>query len=330
MSKYSLEKTKCPLCSSDKSEIYIKNARELYNDMEEYFNVEVCKDCGHYFTNPRPTKETIGYFYPDNAGYYKPKVYKEPTSYFYKVYKSILNRYFEYNLDVEISPILTNLVYLFKRNYFFTTHIPKFKKDGKLLDIGCSFGNYLIKMKSFDWDVYGTEINEKAVKFANSQLGLENVQNLFFEENNFKKKYFDVVNMNMVLEHVYDPNMTIKKIYDILKNNGELMLSVPDISGFEAQFHKEFAYTLQVPEHLHHFTPKTIKKLLENNGFEVVKIVHQNSDRDFVAPFQYKDNKVLAKFFHNQFIRKVFVKLFINFLAMIGKTSRMSIYARKK
>lgn len=328
--KYELEYIPCPLCGGDKSSIYIQNAKELYNDMDEYFNVEVCDECGHYFTNPRPTKETISYFYPDSAGYYSPSKYKEPKSFLYNSYKSVLNDYFNYKLKTKKTFFLSSLMFFFKKSHFYTSHIPIFKKDGKLLDIGCSYGNYLIKMKNFGWNVYGTEINEKAVKFANEELGLQNVQNIFFEDNSFEKKYFDVVNMNMVLEHVYDPSLTIKKVHNILKDEGELIFSVPDISGYEAKLHKEFAYTLQVPEHLHHFTPKMITKLLEDNGFEVIRIVHQNSDRDFVAPFNYKGDKFLSKVFHNKIIRKTVIKLFINFLAFMGKTSRMSIYARKQ
>jgi len=330
MPEYQLENVSCPLCGSCNSTIYFSNVKELYNSMDEYFNIETCQDCGHFFTNPRPTRETIGYFYPDSAGYYTPTQYREPSSFIYRIYKSVLNHYFDYKLKSEHMFFLTSIMFFFKKSYFYTSHIPKFKEGGKLLDIGCSYGNYLIKMKNFGWDVYGTEINEKAVQFANDDLCLENVQNIFFEEHNFKEKYFDVVNMNMVLEHVYDPHLTIKKVYDVLKEDGELMLSVPDMNGYEVKLHKKFAYTLQVPEHLHHFTPQTLKKLLEENGFEIVRIVHQNSDRDFVAPFNYKNNRFFLTLFRNKFVRKVFVKPFISLLAMMGKTSRMSIYARKK
>lgn len=329
MKKYSLETIDCPLCKASDYSIYIKSAKELYNNLDEYFNVQMCENCGHYYTNPRPTKETISYFYPDEAGYYTPTIYKEPSGFFYKIYKSILNLYFGYNLDVNIPPIFTKIVFFFKKSYFYTSHIPRFKANGKLLDIGCSYGNYLVKMRNFGWDVYGTEINSKAVEFAQNNLKLKNVKNIFFEEYPFKGEYFDVVNMNMVLEHVYDPSFNIKKIYDILKKDGGLMISVPNMDGFEAKLHKEYAYTLQVPEHLHHFTPKRITKLLEDNAFEVIRIVYQNSDRDFVAPFGYKNSKFYYKLFHNKIIRKIFVKSFINLLSMLGKTSRMSIYARK-
>jgi len=329
MDKYNLENINCPLCNSNRSTIYIKNAKELYNDMDEYFNVERCEDCGHYFTNPRPTMDTIEYFYPDSAGYYQPNKYKEKSGWSYEVYKKILNIFYGYNLNTNSNDIIARIIYLLKKRTIEVSHIPKYIENGKLLDIGCSYGNYLKKMETLGWEVYGTEINEKAVEYANEKLKLD-VDNIFFEENQYVDSFFDIVNMNMVVEHIYEPNNTIKEVARILKNNGQLMLSVPDISGFESTFYKQYAYGLQVPEHLQHFTPRTITILLEQNGFKVEKIVHQNFDRDLVASAGYMKNKLLSKILDNKFVRKTVVKLFVTILANIGKTSRMSIYARKQ
>jgi len=135
--------------------------------------------------------------------------------------------------------------------------------------------------------------------------------------------------MNMVLEHMYYPMQIVQKVHNILKPNGQLIISVPDISGFESSFYKAYAYGLQVPEHLHHFSPKTVRLLLEENGFNVEKIVHQNFDRDLVASAGYMQNNRLSKILRNKIIRKTFVKFFVSLLAVMGKTSRMSIYARK-
>ena len=329
MLKYDFELINCPLCNSSEYNVYIENAKELYNDMDEYFNVCKCNKCEHIFTNPRPTKGTIDYFYPDKAGYYQPVDYQEHSGLKYEIYKKILNIFYGYKLKTNINSIFATLVYILKKRYIQSSHIARFKERGKLLDIGCSYGSYLKKMQFLGWDVYGTEINKEAVKYAKENLNLDNIKNSFFEDTNFKKDFFDVVNMNMVLEHVYEPELTVKKIYGILKLNGQLMISVPDISGFESLFYKQYAYGLQVPEHLHHFSPKTIKQLLENNGFKVEKIIHQNIDRDLVSSAGYMKNKILSKILSNKFVRKTFVKLFISFLALIGKTSRMSIYARK-
>lgn len=330
MKKYDLELINCPLCHSASYSIYIKNAKELYNNLDEYFNVCRCNQCEHFFTNPRPTIKSIAYFYPDNAGYYNPSTYIEPKGFQYRVYKQILNVLYGYQLQTDVSTVVAYSVYFFKQRQIKVSHLPEFIEDGKLLDIGCSYGNYLKKMQTLGWKhLYGTEINENAVTYACEKLHLNNVQKSFFEESDFSRDFFDVVNMNMVLEHVFNPNITMQKVNKILKPNGQLMISVPDISGFESRFYKQYFYGLQVPEHLHHFSPKTITELLEKHGFIVEKIVHQNFDRDFVASSGYMKNKLLSKVLSNKIIRKTFVKLFVFILANMGKTSRMSIYARK-
>lgn len=297
--------------------------------MDEYFDVCVCSECGHKFTNPRPTMETIKYFYPDSAGYYQPAKYIEPSGFKYKVYKKILNIFYGYDLETNVNSILAILIYFLKKRQIEVSHIPIFKAKGKLLEIGCSYGYYLKDKENLGWEVYGIELNEKAVQYAKDELNIKNIKCDFFENIEYEDNFFDAVNMNMVLEHVYDPCFVIKKINNIMKKGGELMISVPDIAGFEAKIYKQYFYSLHVPEHLHHFSPKTITKLLEKNGFKVERIIHQNFDRDLVASAGYMPNKLLSKFLSNKIIRKTIVRGFVWTLSILGKTSRMSIYATK-
>ena len=70
---YELETVPCNFCGSDVYSIYIKDAKDLYNRLEGTFSVATCNRCGFKFTNPRPTIDTIVYFYPDTAGYYRPE-----------------------------------------------------------------------------------------------------------------------------------------------------------------------------------------------------------------------------------------------------------------
>lgn len=327
--KYELETINCNYCGSDKYRIYIKDARELYNGLDGTFNVVECKECGFRFTNPRPTRDTIGYFYPDTAGYYKPEKPRQRSGLKQRFVNSILSNYYGYKLK-RLPKFLDFPVYLLYRlkRKMDMFHIPMFVENGKLLDIGCSWGGYLYKMKKLGWDVYGVEINKKAAKFAVDEFGLK-VKNGSIDEISFEDTFFDVINMGMVLEHLYDPTDALYKANKILKINGWLILSIPDISGFEASLYKDKAYTLQVPQHLNHFTPKTIRLFLKKTGFKAEKIVHHKSDTDIIKSASYLENKILFNAVNNKLIRKIFVKPFVKFLSLIGKTSRMTVYARK-
>jgi len=329
MKQYNVETVNCPLCHSSRYELYIENAKELYNNLDEYFNVTKCIQCTHIFTNPRPTQDTIEYFYPNTAGYYQPPETIMKQGFPYEVYKKILNIFYGYHLESKSNFLLASIVGFLKKRQIETSHMPRYIKNGKLLDIGCSYGSYLHKLNQLGWNVYGTEINEKAIAYAKKEFNLINIENNFFENTKFEDLSFDVINLNMVLEHMYDPHITMDMISKILKDKGQLILSVPDIKGFESSVYKQYAYGLQVPEHLHHYSPKTIKTLLSKHGFIIEKIVHHNFDRDLVASAGYMQNKRLSNFLKNKFIRTSVVKIFVWFLALIGKTSRMSIYAKK-
>lgn len=215
---YKLEIVLCPLCGNEKYSVYIEGAKDLYNNLEGEFNVVKCDNCNFAYTNPRPTRETISYFYPDSAGYYQPDEKKEVKKEKLKerLFKSCLSRYYGYNMPKCIG-LLDYFYHVFYKKKFYKKHIPHFVNKGKLIDVGCSYGKWLKQMKDFGWDVYGIEFNESAVEYAQTQLGLQNVALGSVENVPFEDAYFDVVHMSMVLEHVHDPVNVLKKVSQIMK-----------------------------------------------------------------------------------------------------------------
>jgi 2-polyprenyl-3-methyl-5-hydroxy-6-metoxy-1,4-benzoquinol methylase len=327
---YILETVNCPVCGGNNYKPYITDAKELYGGTDNFFNVVKCCDCQMIFTNPRPTKDTIGFFYPDSAGYYQPDSRNKDNSIEEKITKTVLANYYGYQFE---SPFGKFWAFLFKKIFWHklaVAHIPRFVPGGRLLDIGCSWGSFAAKMTRYGWEVHGIEINKKAVEYAKNTLGLNNIFNGFFDEYKCPEDFFDVVHMSMALEHIHEPAECLNRVYKFLKKGGQLILSVPDISGFEARIYGKYAYTLHVPQHLNHFSPVTIKSMLNKTGFTVKKIVHQSSAKDLVASAQYLDNKLPHRILKSKPVRRIFVKPFVFLLSRCGKTSRMSIYAESR
>lgn len=322
----------CDFCnSSDFSEIM--SSKDYYNQIPGEYHIVKCNNCGLIYTNPRPTKQNIAEYYPDNAGYYEPKAANFNNfrnRIIYRIYREYMNYPGRKNFFVKI---LLLPVFLWIYRDIKISGIPKFKKHGNLLDVGCSYGSFLYKMKYLGWSVSGLEFNKKAADYGRNYLKL-NIKNADFDFFETNEKY-DVITLRMVLEHVFSPKDTLLKVYKLLNNNGQIIFSIPDFNGFESKLYKNYAYTLQLPTHLTHFTPETIKKYLSSIGFANIKIYHQKSDRDFIAPLSYKkrdgaSNNISENILHNKIIRKTAIRLFINFMSLIGKTSRMTIYAEKK
>ncbi len=326
---YFLETINCPICGENNYKPFLTNAKENYGGSDNYFTLVKCRDCQMVFTNPRPTKETIGFFYPDSANYYQPKIRNKDNTFEEKTAKTILANFYGYKFQPPCGKFHAFVLNKLFRHKLAVSHIPRFVEGGKLLDVGCSYGEYASRMARYGWDVYGIEINKKAVEYAQNTLGLKNIYNGFFDSYQCPDEFFDVINMSMVLEHLHEPAQCLNRIYRLLKKGGQLIISVPDISGFEAKIYGKYHYSLHAPQHLNHFSPATIKAILNKTGFTVKRIVHQSAAKDMTESANYLDNKLLYKILNLRFVKKTFVKPFVFLLSKLGKTSRMSIYAVK-
>jgi len=332
--KIRFEETNCDFCGSKRYEL-ILNAKDHYNGIPGKFTVVKCSDCGLVYTNPRPTKNSMSFFYPDSAGYFIPTVTLDRGGFKKKREDILLREYYGYFPKIKrhiLTKMILSLFYLWTYRELKISGLPHFVKNGSILDIGCSYGGFLSKMKKLGWKVKGIELNKKSAEWGKRNFGLE-ILNTDIDHFKTNEK-FDVITMGMLLEHVYSPKKVLKKVKNLLKPNGILIMSLPNFGGFEAKLYGKYAYTLHVPNHLTHFTPSTIKRYLILAGFKNIKIYYQKVDRDFIAPLRYmhedgKNMDFLFKILSNRLIRKTFVKLFINMISILHRTSRMTVYAYK-
>jgi len=92
---------------------------------------------------------------------------------------------------------------------------------GKLLDVGCSYGNFLLIAKNKGFEVYGMEVNETAVEIARKKYNLNVVKALTFDEllEDFKGPY-KVITAFEVIEHIEKPLEFLQGVYNLLDNTG--------------------------------------------------------------------------------------------------------------
>jgi 2-polyprenyl-3-methyl-5-hydroxy-6-metoxy-1,4-benzoquinol methylase len=118
----------------------------------------------------------------------------------------------------------------------------------------------------------GVEISGSA-DYAAEALKLDVRKGDLFEAR-FRDALFDVVTLYHVLEHTHDPSSVCKEIARILKEDGHLVIQVPNADSWQYRLFKERWAAFDVPRDLFYFTPRTIKALLAKAGFEVVKVDH--------------------------------------------------------
>ncbi len=146
----------------------------------------------------------------------------------------------------------------------------------RLLDVGCGEGSFLLAARKQGWIVAGTEISEERARTAGIEVrkSLEDVSEL---------GPFHCVTSWHSLEHFEDPRSTLSRIRDLLVPGGGVVVAVPDAQGFQAKIFRGNWFHLDVPRHLYHFGWKSLKQLLESEGYVIRRSWHQELEYDVMG-----------------------------------------------
>ena len=138
---------------------------------------------------------------------------------------------------------------------------------GRLLEIGCAVGFLLVAARERGFDAIGVEMSEWASGIAREQFGLD-VRCGTLEDAGLDDDSFDVVVLADVVEHLTDPAKTVREIRRVLKPGGRLLLLTPDTGSVVAKLLGERWWGL-LDDHYYYFSRATMKRFLEQEGFEV-------------------------------------------------------------
>ncbi|MEM6343186.1 MAG: class I SAM-dependent methyltransferase [Bacteroidota bacterium] len=245
----------CPACRSDKI-FFVLSAKD-YTVSQEKFEVWHCQNCQLRFTQHIPGENEIGKYYQSE----------------------------EYISHSNTSKGLINTLYQWVRNYTLGQKrklIEKLsgRKSGALLDIGCGTGEFLGTMKTAGWQTLGLEPDEGARAQAKSQgVEVRETEQLF----SLEADRYDVITMWHVLEHVHRLHEYLEKIYSLLKKDGLLIIAVPNYSSRDAEHYQAEWAAYDVPRHLYHFHPESMRNLIEQHGFSLEKMQHMPFDGFYVS-----------------------------------------------
>ncbi len=165
------------------------------------------------------------------------------------------------------------------RERTFAKHLKKLEKytgAGKgrhLLDVGAYIGVFVEVAQSFGWKAIGVEPSHWAVEIAKSRQIPVIEGTLSARE--LEGEYFEVITLWDVIEHLDNPSAELGKIYTMLKPGGILAVHTMDINSLTAKvMGSRWPWLMDM--HIHYFGRRTLVKMLEKNGFEVVWIGAQS------------------------------------------------------
>jgi SAM-dependent methyltransferase len=270
------ETISCPLCGSVEEILLLKGRDNLYRLPGE-FQVVCCRKCRHVFMNPRPTLDTIGLCYPASYGPHQSE--KRTNLETGSAMKSKRNPWYLSRLARRI-PGLRRLYYWLADSK--SQIIPAIEPEPKrVLEIGCATGNFLDRLRKNGWEATGVEPAERPAGKAREMRFDVHVGTL--ESAAFAEGSFDAVFAWMVIEHLHDPKQTLQEMHRILKPRGWILFSVPNFACWERWFFGRCWHALELPRHLHQFTPRTLRTMLTETGFEAVTILHQRNILNIVG-----------------------------------------------
>ena len=147
----------------------------------------------------------------------------------------------------------------------------QFKEGGALLDLGCSSGAFLEFIKGESWKLFGIEMSPDCARRAEAKTGA----NVFvgdIPDAPFPHESFDAITCFDVLEHLYEPLRVLTKVHEWLKPGGIFYVQVPNIDSAEARVFGSYWHGLELPRHLFHYSPASLKFLAETAGLQEVSL----------------------------------------------------------
>ena len=155
-----------------------------------------------------------------------------------------------------------------QRNLLRYRLIGKYRRTGKIYDIGCGFGHFLLTGRRLGYEVSGAEMSRANASYVRGTLGIPIDEGDFLEKKAGMR--YDILTLWDVLEHVENADRLIEKASAMAGPGGYLFIQVPALDGFLASVLKSRWWAMG-PDHANYFSRDTIRRLLDRYGFDVVK-----------------------------------------------------------
>jgi glycosyltransferase involved in cell wall biosynthesis/2-polyprenyl-3-methyl-5-hydroxy-6-metoxy-1,4-benzoquinol methylase len=202
-----------------------------------------CDDCGLLFINPQPSDAELSQIYGadyflgsgSETGRHTVSEIKQATA---KLYLADIRRYCDF-------------------------------KNGRLLEVGCGDGDFLVCAEAEDWNVTGVEYSAAACEKTRQRLKAGKVFCGELSSAGLEAQQFDLCVISDVIEHVRSPLDFLKEIHRVLKPGGALFIATPSMDSWSARLMRQKWMEFKA-EHLTYFNRDNLQTALFKSGFHQV------------------------------------------------------------
>lgn len=242
----------CDLCQSKDFDRRATIVCSAPDRTVETFSLLCCRRCTLLQLDPLLEPHELERWYPEDYGAYLPAG-SLPT--FASKIRYFLRRPWALPLALYTKPLQRRAT------------LPR---GGRLLDVGCGSGAFLLGMKAKDFEVVGVEPHPQACARAKAS-GLE-VFCGTVEGVTFSPAGFDSITLHHVLEHVPSPLRTLKRCRELLKPNGVIVITTPNERSLAHRLFRTRWLNLDPPRHTFLFSPRTIRAYAERVGLRIRRL----------------------------------------------------------
>ena len=270
---------KCPICKSLNLKIIDKIESNI-NDFHNFFNLVLCKTCKHRFISKFPNEKYLNELYRNNSNY-------------------VIGQYEERKLRKQ-EFINKGFTQVLPDNNHWVLKFINLEKKGTYFEIGPGLCNLYKVFVEKEWICEALELQEWI-----KGPGIVHKFDLI------KKDKKDLIVMLDVLEHTVDPILLVNKLSTYQTKEGLLFLTFPNGESFKSKILGSKWPMVHPLSHLHFFSKKSIKIVLEQNGYKDIVI----------QPFSYVE---VYRLLRN--VPKLIVKCFLDIFSLKFKSliSRIS------
>lgn len=268
----------CPACDSTSASRAYERRDDALN-MPDVWTYHLCADCRSLYLVDRPDDESLPRAYAD---YYTHQAQHDRTSTGTGTAVRLVNGYLNARYGMGRANALAFGHWLFRvlpplrmKLDVYARHVPaRYIQDGaRLLDVGCGSGDFLLRAREMGLQAHGFEPDDVAVATCREQ-GLDvQVGDLQTVDNAQAK--FDYITLNHVIEHVTNPQESIKRLHALLTPGGRLWMALPNPNALGRSWFKQGWKGFHPPYHLLIPSQRVLRMWLDAAGFEEVSVIRR-------------------------------------------------------